>query len=53
MYLYLIPFKVNLVFNPEVNLGSAHEQFDDNGRLKDAATLDALTKLMDALKASI
>ena len=53
MYLYLIPFKVNLVFNPEVNLGSAHEQFDDDGRLKDATTLDALTKLMDALKASI
>ena len=53
MYLYLIPFKVNIVFNPEVNLGSAHEQFDDDGRLKDAATLEALEKLMGALKASI
>lgn len=53
MYLYLIPFKVNLVFNPEVNLGSAHEQFDDSGRLKDAATAEALEKLMAALKASI
>lgn len=53
MYLYLIPFKVNLVFNPEVNLGSAHQQFDDDGRLKDAATIEALEKLMGALKASI
>ena len=53
MYLYLIPFKVNLVFNPEVNLGSAHAQFDENGRLKDVAVQEALEKLMVALKAAI
>ncbi|MEM7213878.1 MAG: NADPH-dependent FMN reductase [Pseudomonadota bacterium] len=53
MYLYLIPFKVNLVFNPEVNLGSAHTQFDDEGRLKDDGVTKALEDLMGELKAQI
>lgn len=53
MYLYLIPFKVNLVFDPEVNLGSAGAKFDADGRLTDDATLKALDALMAALKAEV
>ena len=53
MYLYLIPFKVNLVFDPEVNLGNAGSKFDASGRLTDEAALKALEALMTALEAEI
>ena len=53
MYLHLIPFMVRLVFNPEVNVGSAHEKFDENGRLTDQRSEEALQRLMGALKAEI
>ncbi len=53
MYLFLVPFKVNLVFQPEVNLGNASAQFDENGQLIDTAKAEALAKLMSELKAAI
>ncbi|MEM7423474.1 MAG: NAD(P)H-dependent oxidoreductase [Pseudomonadota bacterium] len=53
MYLYLIPFKVRLVLDPEVNLGGAGSKFDDAGRLTDPGAEKFLGALMDNLKASI
>jgi len=52
-YLMLVPFKVRQVFNPEVNVGSAGDQFDEAGRLINEAKLRTLTKLMQALRESI
>ncbi|MEM6664742.1 MAG: NAD(P)H-dependent oxidoreductase, partial [Pseudomonadota bacterium] len=53
MYLLLVPFKCELVFNPEVNLGTARDKFDANGRLTDEAAEKFLGQLMDALKAKV
>ena len=53
MYLFLIPFKVRLVPQPEVNLGNASAAFDDEGNLVDSDKQQALDKLMAALKAEI
>ncbi|MBY8976227.1 NAD(P)H-dependent oxidoreductase [Rhodobacteraceae bacterium NNCM2] len=53
MYLYLIPFKVELVTHQEVNIGNASEAFDEHGRLKSDAHIKALTRQMEALKAAI
>ena len=52
-YLMLVPFKVRMVFQPEVNIGGAEEWFDAGGRLVDAAKSTALEALMAALKAEI
>ena len=51
MYLYLIPFQVELVLHPEVNVGDSGNAFDDEGRLTNERTAGALGALMDALKA--
>ena len=51
MYLFLVPFKVRLVFQPEVNVGNASGTFDGEGHLTDQSKKDALDKLMAALKA--
>ena len=53
MYLYLIPFKVQLVLDPEVNIGGAADKFDGDGRLTDPAAEKFLGQLMDNLKAAI
>ncbi|MEM7744884.1 MAG: NADPH-dependent FMN reductase [Pseudomonadota bacterium] len=53
LYLMLIPFMVRLVFQPEVNLGGASNQFDEQGHLKDGRAKDALGNLMAALKDEI
>ena len=53
MYLYLIPFQVKMVLDPEVNVGQASQKFDENGHLTDEAAQGFLKKLMDALKAAI
>lgn len=53
MYLFLVPFQVQLVFHPEVNLGNASAAFDESGRLIAEDKLAALEKLMAALKARI
>lgn len=53
MYLYLIPFQVKMVLDPEVNVGQASSKFDENGHLTDEAARGFLQKLMDALKAEI
>ena len=53
MYLYLIPFQVKMVLDPEVNVGQASQKFDENGHLTDEAAQGFLQKLMDALKAAI
>ena len=52
-YLMLVPFKVRLVFQPEVNIGGAGGKFDDEGRLADETKASALAALMAALKAEI
>lgn len=53
MYLYLIPFQVKLVLDPEVNVGGASGKFDEDGHLTDETTKDFVQKLMDALKDAI
>jgi len=53
MYLFLVPFKVRLVFQPEVNVGGAGNAFDANGHLISDNTVSALERLMTALKAEI
>lgn len=53
LYLMLIPFQVRMVLNPEVHLGSASTQFDEDGHLKPGRAKDALDALMGALKAEI
>lgn len=53
MYLYLIPFKVRLVLDPEVNIGGAADKFDADGRLTDPAAEKFLGQLADNLKAAI
>ena len=52
-YLMLIPFMVDLVFQPEVNVGGASSAFDDDGHLIHPRAKDALPKLMAALKAKV
>lgn len=52
MYLFLVPFKVNLVLHPELNVGNAGEQFDADGRLTNEAKRRALEKLMAALNSA-
>ena len=52
MYIYLIPFQVKMVLDPEVNVGQASQKFDENGHLTDEAAQGFLQKLMDALKAA-
>ena len=53
MYLYLIPFRVQLVLDPEVNIGGAASKFDAAGNLTDEASQKFLGQLMDALKAAV
>lgn len=53
MYLFLVPFKVKLVFTPEVNIGNASAAFDADGHLADQSKGAALAQLMGALKAAI
>ncbi len=53
MYLFLIPFQVQLVLDPEVNIGAASQKFGEDGRLTDDMSREFLQKLMDALKAAI
>ena len=53
MYLFLVPFKVRLVFQPEVNIGNNANNFDADGHLSDQSKYETLEKLMAALKAEI
>lgn len=53
MYLYLIPFKVRLITDPEVNIGAASSKFDADGRMTDEAGQKFLGQLMGALKDAI
>ena len=53
MYLYMIPFQVKMVLDPEVHIGQAGQKFDESGHLTDEAAQGFLQKLMDALKAEI
>lgn len=53
MYLYLIPFRLRLVLDPEVNIGGAADKFDGDGRLTDPAAEKFLGQLADNLKAAI
>ena len=53
MYLFLIPFLVDLVTDPEVNVGSAMNVFDADGHLTNEAAMKGLQALMDNLKARL
>ncbi|MEM8790350.1 MAG: NADPH-dependent FMN reductase [Pseudomonadota bacterium] len=53
MYLFLIPFKVELITAAECNVGNAADAFDEDGRLKSKAYITALERQMEALKAAI
>lgn len=53
MYLFLAPFWVRLVIQPEVNVGNAADNFDKDGRLINEQKRSALEQLMAALKAEI
>jgi hypothetical protein len=44
---------VNLVTDPEVNVGSNYQKFDDAGRLTDDGNRASLEKLMAALRAAV
>ena len=51
--LCLQPFRPRLLSGPETLVGSAKEQFDDQGQLTNKRNHQALTDLMSALKAEI
>lgn len=53
MYLFLAPFWVDLVVQPEVNVGQASQNFDEDGRLTNETKLKALGDLMATLKSRI
>ena len=53
MYLGLIPFMVDLVTHPEVNVGSAMNVFDDDGHLTHEGAMKGLEALMTNLKARL
>ena len=53
LYLMLLPFKVRLVFEAEVNVGSAESRFDADGRLTDQRLAAALARKMEALRAAV
>jgi len=48
--LMMQPFGPDLLQGPEVLVGEASDQFDDEGRLTNSKNLDALTDLMEALR---
>ncbi|MEM1343245.1 MAG: NAD(P)H-dependent oxidoreductase [Pseudomonadota bacterium] len=52
-YLNLIPFKVRLITDPEVNLGGSMNKFDDSGRLTDEMAEKLTGELMAALKQAV
>ena len=51
--LKMVPFRARLIQGPEVLVGGASDQFDEDGRLKDERSINGLTKLMDALRAEV
>lgn len=53
MYLYLIPFGVEFVFAPEVNVGNASSKFDEEGNFTDEMGRKFLGELMENLKSTI
>jgi chromate reductase len=50
LYLMLLPFKVRLVTEAEVNVGNAESRFDGDGRLADERLSGALERQMQALR---
>lgn len=53
MYLFLIPFMVDMVTDPEVNVGGAMNVFDDDGNLTNEGAMKGLQALMGNLKARL
>lgn len=49
----LTPFRPRILQGPEVMIAGANGAFDDEGRLKDARSIETLTTLMSALRAEI
>jgi len=47
------PFGTRLLQAPEVMVAANHNQFDDVGRLTEESYINALTRLMDALRAEV
>ncbi|KAJ56952.1 NADPH-dependent FMN reductase [Actibacterium mucosum KCTC 23349] len=53
MHLSIMPFRPRLINGPEVLVGSASSQFDENGRLTNERYEKNLTALMENLRAAI
>jgi len=51
--LCMVPFRPRILHGPEVLVGQAQNQFDENGRLINEINLKSLEDLMAALKAEI
>lgn len=51
--LCMVPFRTRIVQGPELLLGGASSHFDEEGKLKTDSYIEAMTGLMDALKAEI
>jgi chromate reductase, NAD(P)H dehydrogenase (quinone) len=49
----LTPFNPRVLQGPEVMIAGANSAFDEEGRLKDARSVEMLTMLMEALRAEI
>lgn len=51
--LWMVPFRARVLQGPEILVGSAHTEFDENGRIKGEMYNTHLAELMKALKAEI
>ncbi len=51
--LAMVPFRARVLPGPEVMVAHSREAFDDEGRLKEAAYVKALTEVMALLRAEI
>lgn len=49
--LCMVPFRARVLPGPEVMVADSSNAFDEDGRLKDKATIKLLTELMDDLRA--
>ena len=47
------PFRTRLLQGPEILVAANYQQFDENGRLKEDSYVNALTELMETLRAEI
>lgn len=51
--LWMVPFRARVLQGPEILVGSAHSEFDENGRIRGEMYNTQMAELMGALKAEI